>query len=74
MSSELAKTIPHGTVKGKKEYVDRRKGGNPILKCGQEYTFPAQLGQLKTGKGGTVLLPSHLWGPNGLARFWNRKD
>ena len=36
-------------------------------------TLPAQLGQLKTGKGGKGLLQSHLWCPNVLARLWDRK-
>ena len=48
-SSGLAKTILHGTVKGKKE-ADRRRGGKTISKSGQEWTLPAQLGQLKTGQ------------------------
>ena len=50
-SSGLAKTILQGIVKEKKE-TDRRRGGNTISKSGQEWTLPAQLGQLKTGQDG----------------------
>ena len=47
----VAKTILQGTVKGKRgREVDRRRGGNTILKSGQGWTLPAQLGQLKTGQ------------------------
>ena len=50
-SSVLAMTILQGTVKGKKiEEVDRGRGGRTISKSGQEWTCPAQLGQLKTGQ------------------------
>ena len=41
----------HGEGKKKKE-ADRRRGGKTILKSGQEWTLPAQLGQLKTGQDG----------------------
>ena len=54
-SSGLAKTILQGTVKGKKE-ADRRRDGKTISKTGQEWTWPAQLGQLKTGQDGKGLL------------------
>ena len=47
-SSGLAKTILQGTMKEKKE-ADRRRGGKTISKGGQEWTLPAQLGQLKIG-------------------------
>ena len=30
--------------------ADRRRGGKTISKSGQEWTLPAQLGQLKTGQ------------------------
>ena len=46
-SSGLTKTI----LQGHSEKTDR-KGGKTISKCGQEWTLPAQLGQLKTGQGG----------------------
>ena len=36
--------------------VERRRGGIAILKSGQEWTLPAQLGLLKTGLGGTVFV------------------
>ena len=49
-SSGLAKTILQGTVKEKEKEVDRRRGGKTISKSGQEWTLPAQLGQLKQVK------------------------
>ena len=39
---------------------------------GQEWTLPAQLGQLKTGQDGKGLLQSHLWCPDDLPRLWDR--
>ena len=54
-SSGLAKTNLQGTVKRKKE-ADRRRGGMTISKSGQEWTLPAQIGQLKTGQDGKGLL------------------
>ena len=72
-SSGLAKTILHGTVKGKKENeADRRRGGKTISKSGQEWTLPAQLGQLETGQDGKGSLRIHLWCPNDLPRLWDR--
>ena len=67
--SGLAKTILKGTVKGKKEEVDRRRGRQTILKIGQEWTLPVQLGQLKTRQGGKRLLQIHLWYPDDLPRL-----
>ena len=57
-SSGLAKMILQGIEKGKKEEVDIRRGGKAILKSGQEWTLPAQQGQLKTRQGGKALLHS----------------
>ena len=71
-SSGLAKTILQGTVKGKRKEADRRRGGKIISKSGQEWTFPAQLGQLKTGQDGNGLLRIHLWCPDDLLRLWDR--
>ena len=70
-SSGLAKTILQGTVKGKRKR-GRRRGGKTISKSGQEWTLPAQLGQLKTGQGGKGLLQIHLWYPDDLPRLWDR--
>ena len=67
-SSGLAKTILQGTVKGK------RRGGKTISKSGQEWTLPAQLGQLKTGQDGKGLLRIHLWCPEDLPRLWDRTE
>ena len=51
--------IGHSGRKKKKE-GDRRRGGKTISKSGQEWTLPAQLGQLKTGQDGKGLLRIHL--------------
>ena len=48
----------------KEEEVDRKRGVKTILKSGQEWSLPAQLGQLKTGQGGKGLLWNHLWCPD----------
>ena len=40
----------------KGEEVNRRRGGKTILKSGQGWSLPAQLGQLKTGPYGKGLL------------------
>ena len=63
-------TILYGTVKGK------RRGGQEktILKSGQEWTLPAQLGQLKTGQVGKGLLRSQMWCPNNLALLYDRME
>ena len=72
-SSDLAKTVLQGTVKGKrKKEADRRTGGKTISKSGQEWTLPARLGQLKTGQDGKRLLRIHLWCPDDLPRLWDR--
>ena len=60
----FAKTILKGTVKQK-----RRRGGMTVLKSGQEWTLPAQLGQLKTGQGVKRLFLSHLWYSDDLQRL-----
>ena len=73
-SSGLAKTIIWGTVKGQRK-TDRltdRKSGKTISKSGQEWTLPAQLGQLKTGYGRKGLLRIHLWCPDDHPWLWDR--
>ena len=60
--SGLAMTILQGTVKGKR----KRGRQKTISKSGQEWTLPAQLGQLKTGQDGKGLLQIHLWCPDGI--------
>ena len=73
-SSGLAKTILQGTVKGerKRGRQCRRRGGKTISKSGQEWTLPAQLGQLKTEQDGKGLLRIHLWCSDDLLRLWDR--
>ena len=58
--------------KKKEKEADRRRGGKTISKSGQEWTLPAQLGQLKTGQDGKGLLQIHLWCPDDLPRLWDR--
>ena len=72
MSSGLAKTILQGTVKGKEKDAERRRGWKTILNSGQEWTLPAQLGQLKTRQDGKGLLRFHLWCPDDLPRLWDK--
>ena len=49
----FTKDNPTGHSERKKEEeADRRRGGKTISKSGQEWTMPAQLGQLKTGHDG----------------------
>ena len=43
-----------------------------MSKSGQEWTLPAQLGQLKTGQDGKGLLQIHLWCPDDLPRLLDR--
>ena len=38
----------------------------------EEWTLPAQLGQLKTGQDGKGMLQIHLWCPDDLPRLWDR--
>ena len=61
----------HSERKKKKE-ADKRSGGKTISKSRQEWTLPAQLGQLKTGQGRKGLLRIHLWCPDDLPRLWDR--
>ena len=67
------KDNPTGHSERKKEKeADKRRGGKTISKSGQEWTLPAQLGQLKTGQDGKGLLRIHLWCPDDLLRLWDR--
>ena len=67
-SSGLAKTILRGTVKGKRKRGRQRK---TISKSGQEWTLPAQLGQLKTRQDEMGLLRIHLQCLDNLPRLWD---
>ena len=58
----------------KKEKTDRRSDRKTILKTGHEYTFTAQLGQLKTGQDGKVLLQINMWCPDDFPTLWERKE
>ena len=67
-----SKDNPTGHSERKRKRGDRRGGGKTISKSGQEWTLPAQLGQLKTGQDGKGLLRIHLWCPDDLLRLWDR--
>ena len=77
-SSGLAKTILQGTVKEKRKKkekeADRRSGGKTIPKDGQEWTLPAQLGQLKTEQDGKRLLRIHVWCPTTFRGYGIEKN
>ena len=68
----ISKDNPTGHSERKKKEADRRRGGKTISKNGQEWTLPAQLGQLKTGQDGKGLLQIHLLCPDDLPRLWDR--
>ena len=67
-------TLTGHSERKKKKEADRRRGGKTISKSGQEWTLPAQLGQLKTEQDGKGLLRIriHLWCPDDLLRLWDR--
>ena len=67
-----SKDNPTGHSERKKKKADGRRGWKTISKSGQEWTLPAQLGQLKTGQDGKGLLQIHLWCPYNLLRLWDR--
>ena len=71
----LSKDDPtwHSQLKERELELDRR-GCMTILKNGQEWTSPAQLGQLEIGQSGKRLLQSHLSCSNDLPRRNNRID
>ena len=46
----FSKDDPVVHSKGKRRRLDRRRGGKTILKSGQEWSLPGQLGQLKKDK------------------------
>ena len=49
----FSKDNPTGhNVKETEKEANRRRGGKTVSKSGQEWTLPAQLGQLKTGQDG----------------------
>ena len=71
-SSNLAKTILQGTMKGKRKRGRQMKRWEDNTK---EWTgigtLPAQLEQLKTGQDRKGLLQIHLWCPDDLTRLWD---
>ena len=58
--------------RGKEKEADGGGGGRAVSEGGQEWTLPAQLGQLKTGQDGKGLLRMHLLCPDDLPRLWDR--
>ena len=65
-SSDLAKTILQGTVKGKEEEdkADRERGGKTTSGNGQAWSSASPRGQWRTGKNGENWLQNHLRCPN----------
>ena len=57
----FSKGNPTGHSERKKKKRQTEGGGKTVSKSGQEWTLPAQLGQLKTGQDGKGLLRIHLW-------------
>ena len=69
----FSKDNPTGhSERKKKKRQTEEEGGKTTAKSGQEWTLPAQLGQLKTGQDGKGLLRIHLWCPDDLPRLWDR--
>ena len=66
-SSDIAKNPT-----GHSERTKTKRGRKTISKSGQEWTLPAQLGQLKTRQDGKGLFLMHLLCPNDLPRLWDR--
>ena len=62
-SSDMAKTVLQGTVKGARRIGRQKKRWEDNIK---EWGLEIQWGQWKTGKGGKVLLQRHLWCPDNL--------
>ena len=58
--------------RGKEEEADTRRSGKKISKSRQQWSLPAQLGQLKTEYDKKGLLRTHVRGPNDLPRLWDR--
>ena len=73
-TTEPAYTIssPGAFGSGELKRGRQKKRWKTISKSGQEWTLPAQLGQLKTGQDGKGLLRIHLWCPDDLPRLWDR--
>ena len=65
-SSNLAKTILQGTVKGE-DKADRGRGGKITSGNGQAWSSASPRGQCRTRKNGENWLRNHLWCPTTLA-------
>ena len=64
-SSDLAKTILQGTVKGRRRQGGQRRGWKTTSGNGQAWSSASPRGQWRTGKNGENWLQNHLWCPNG---------
>ena len=51
-SSDLAKTILQGTVKGEEDKADRKRGGKTASGNGQSWSLPSPRGRRRTEKNG----------------------
>ena len=63
-SSDLAKTILQGTVKGEEDKADNGRGGKTTSGNGQAWSSASPRGKWRTGKNGENWLQNHLWCPN----------
>ena len=69
----FSKDNPTGhSERKKKKRQTEKEVGRQCQRSGQEWTLPAQLGQLKTGQDGKGLLQIHLWCPDDLPSLWDR--
>ena len=59
-------------MKGKIKKGRQKEMGMTISKNVQEWTFPVEQGQLKTGQDGRGLLRMQLWCPDDLPRFCDK--
>ena len=60
--------VKSGNLKINEKEVDRRRSGKTRLKNGQEWTVPAQQGQLKTGQGWKGIVASSSVVPQGPSK------
>ena len=69
----FSKDNPSGhSERKKKKRQTEEEVWKTVSKSGQEWTLPAQLGQLKTGQDRKGLLRIHLWCPDDLPRLWDK--
>ena len=74
MSPNLSKDNPTGHSERKKRRGRQKKRWEDNIKewTGMDWTFPVQLGQLKTGHREKGLLQIHLWCPDNVLKSGDR--